>query len=177
MVWDTWETVFHDSTAKMTLYDLVGGGVLEVRDNVVYLGSTEIKNIRRRPAVCESFLRLRLPNRYKDVDVTVKLEILNTAKNNDDIEDFSHWFGITTRAVRANHWDAYLFYIRRDGRVEFGIRGGAIEKQPPVTLVSSQAVTIRIMVEGDHIQTWVNNKPYHDWRDKQKEFIKGKIQK
>lgn len=85
-------------------------------------------------------------------------------------------FGIATRAVRTNHWDAYLFYIRKDGRVEFGIRGNPIEKPPPVPEVSSQAVTIRIKVEGDRIQTWVNNKPYHDWRDKQNEFIrKGDI--
>ena len=176
MVWNIWDTVFHDNTANMALYDLVGGRGLQVQENVIYFGSTERYTIRTDRYFFESFLRLKLAKRYRDVDVTVKLEIVSTAKTDDIIEDASHWFGIATRTVRTNHWDAYLFYIRKDGKVEFGIRGNPIEKPPHVSAVSSQAITIRIKVEGDRIQTWVNNKPYHDWRDKQKEFIrKGDI--
>ncbi len=176
MGWNIWETVFHDDKANMALYNLVGGRGLQVQENVIHFGSTEPYTIKTCRYFLESFLRLRLANRYRDVDVTVKLEIVSTAKTNDTIEDASNWFGIATRAVRTNHWDAYLFYIRKDGRVEFGIRGNPIEKPPPVSVVSSQAVTMQINVEGDRIQTWVNNKPYHDWRDEHKEFIrKGDI--
>lgn len=176
MGWNIWDTIFHDDNANMALYDLVGGRGLQVQENVIYFGSTEPYTIKTGRYFCESFLRIRLANRYRDVDIAVKLEIVSTAKTDDEIENPSHWFGISTRAVRTNHWDAYLFYIRKDGRVEFGIRGFAIEKPPPVSAVSSQAVTIRIKIEGDHVQTWVNNKPYHDWRDEHKEFIrKGDI--
>lgn len=172
MVWNIWDTVFHDDSANMALYDLVGGRGLQVQDNVIYFGSTERLNIRTGLYFCESFLRLRLPNRYRDVDVTVKLEIESTAKTDGKTENASHWFGIATRTLRTHHWDAYLFYIRKNGSVEFGIRGNAIKKPPPVPAVSSQAVTIRIKVEGDRIQTWVNNNPYHDWSDEKKEFIR-----
>jgi len=176
MVWNRWDTVFHDDTANMALYDLVGGRGLQVQENVIYFGSTELLKIRTGRYFCESFLRLQLANRYRDVDVTVKLEIESTAKTDGKTEDDSHWFGIATRTVRTYHWDAYLFYIRKDGSVEFGIRGNATKKPPPVSAVSSQAVTIRIKIEGDRVQTWVNDKSYHDWRDEQKEFIrKGDI--
>jgi len=176
MGWNIWDTIFFDDKANMALYDLVGGRGLQVQENVIYFGSTEPYTIKTRKYFSESFLRLRLANRYRDVDVTVKLEIVSTAKTNDTTEDASHWFGIATRAVRTNHWDAYLFYIRKDGRVEFGIRSNPIEKPPPVPVVSSQAVIVRIKAEGDRIQTWVNNKPYHDWRDENQEFIrKGDI--
>ena len=176
MAWNVWDTVFHDNTANMALYDLVGGRGLQVQDDVIYFGSTEPSTIGTGRHFIESFLRLQLPNRYRDVDVSVKLQIVSTAKTDGTIEDGSHWFGMATRAVRTNHWDAYLFYIRKDGKVEFGIRGNPIEKPPPVSVVSAQPVTIRIKVEGNRIQTWVNNKPYHDWRDEQNEFIrKGDI--
>jgi len=176
MVWNEWDTVFHDKTANMALYDLVSGGGLQVQENVIYFGSTEPLEIRTGRHFYETFLRLKLPNCYRDVDVTVKLEIESTAKTDGKTEDNSLWFGIATRTVRTHHWDAYLFYIRKDGSVEFGIRGNPAKKPPPVSVVSSQAVTIRIKVEGDRVQTWVNDKSYHDWRDKQKEFIrKGDI--
>ncbi|MGB2808605.1 MAG: hypothetical protein WBC22_12750 [Sedimentisphaerales bacterium] len=176
MALNIWKTVFHDDTANMSLYDFVDGRGLKVQDNVMHFGSTELIKTRKGLSFCENFLRLKLANRYKDVDVTVKLEIESTAKTDGETEDPSHWFGIATRAVRRDHWDAYLFYIRKDGRVEFGIRGYVNEKPPPLTSVSSQAVTIRIKAEGDRVQTWVNNKSYHDWRDEHKEFIrKGDI--
>ena len=176
MVWNVWDTVFHDNEANMALYDLVGGGGLQVQENVIYFGTTELSPLGTagRNGV-ESFLRPRMA-RYKDVDVTARMEIVSTAKRNGTNEDPSLWFGIATRALRARHWDAYLFYIRKDGRVECGMQGGWIEKPPAVPAVESQAVTIRVKVEGDRVQTWVNNRPYHDWRDEQKEFIrKGDI--
>ena len=176
MVWNKWDTVFHDNTANMALYDLVSGGGLQVQENVIYFGSTEPLETRTGRHFYEIFLRLKLANRYRDVDVTVKLEIERTAKTDGEREDNSLWFGIATRTVRTNHWDAYLFYIRKDGSVEFGIRGNVTKKPPLVSVVSSQTVTMRIKVEGDRVQTWMNNKPYHDWRDEQKEFIrKGDI--
>jgi hypothetical protein len=172
MRWNVWDTIFHDDKANMALYDLVGGRGLQAQENVIYFGSTELYTIKTDRYVSESFLRPQLGNRYRDVDVTVKLEIVSTSKTNGMDEDASHWFGIATRAVRTNHWDAYLFYIRKDGRVEFGIRGNIFKKPPPVSVVSSQAVTMRICVDGEHVKTWVNNKPYHDWLDEDKEFIR-----
>ena len=176
MGWNVWDTIFHDNKANMALYDLVGGRGLQAQENVIHFGSTELYTIKTGKYISESFLRPRLAKRYRNVDITVKLEIVSTAKTNDTAEDTSHWFGIATRAVRTNHWDAYLFYIRKDGRVEFGIRGNPVEKPPPVSVVSSQVVTMRINVDRDRIQTWVNNRPYHDWLDEDKEFIrKGDI--
>jgi len=113
MIWNIWETVFQDNEANMALYDLVGGRV-QVRDDVIYLGTTDVSQKGSRRFIVESFLRPGLP-RYEDVDVTVKLEIASTGKTDGENEDLSNWFGISIRALRADHWDAYLFYIRKDG--------------------------------------------------------------
>ena len=171
MIWNVWDLVFHDDTANMAVYDLVGGRGLNVQENVIFFGTSEPQQARQDRQFIESYLRPRMA-RYRDVDVTVKLDIVSAAKTDGTTEDDSLWFGIAARALRTNHWDAYLFYIRKDGRVEFGIRGNPIEKPPPVSAVSSQAVTVRIKAEGDRVQTWVNGRHYHDWRDKQKEFIR-----
>lgn len=169
--WNVWDTVFRDDNANMSLYDLVGGSGLQVRENVIYFGSTETPTSRNYLGGIESFLFPKIVRRYRDVDVTAKIEIESTAK-----DDSSNWFGIATRVTRTHHWDAYLFYIRKDGRVEFGIRGNPIEKPPPIPEVSSQAVIVRIKTERDRVQTWVNNRPYHDCRDEQEEFIrKGSV--
>jgi hypothetical protein len=158
----------------MALYDLIAARV-EVRDDVIYLGTTEVLEKKSRRIFLESFIRPRLP-RYQDVDITVKAEIGPAGKTDRETEDLSHWLGIATRALRPDHWDAYLFYIRKNGRVEFGIRGKPTEKPPSVPAVASQPVTLRIKVEGDRVQTWVNDRAYHDWRDEQREFIrKGDI--
>lgn len=176
MIWDVWDIAFHDESANMAAYDLVGGRGLQVQENVIYFGTTEPLQARRNKYFSESFLRPKLVRCYRDVEVTVKIEIVSTAKTDGANEDVSHWFGIAIRALRTDHWDAYLFYVRKDGGIEFGIRGNKIKKPPPVPEISSQAVTIRIRAEGDRVQTWVNNRPYHDWRDEQKEFIrKGDI--
>jgi hypothetical protein len=175
---DIWDRVYHNDKANMALYDFFGRGGLQVQDNTIYFGTTESFQVRpEKYRISESFLRLKLPrrfgrgDRYKDVDVSAKIEIEGTV--NDDV---THWFGITTRALRTDHWDAYLFYIRKDGRIEFGIRGHSTEKPPPAPAVSCQPVTIRIRAEGDRVQTWVNDSPRHDWRDEQREFIrKGDI--
>jgi hypothetical protein len=174
MAWEIWPTVFHDSRANMPHYDPIAGRV-EVQDDVIYLGTAEVREKKSKRYGFESFIRPRLP-RYQDVDVTVKAEIGPAAKTDGETENLSHWFGIATRALRPDHWDAYLFYIRKNGRVEFGIKGQPTEKPPPVPAVASQAVTLRIKVEGDRVQTWVNDRAYHDWRDEQGEFIrKGDI--
>jgi hypothetical protein len=170
MAWGIWQTVFHDNKANMALYDAVAGKV-EVRDDVIHLGTTEVRQRKSVQYVIESFIRPRLA-RYQDVDISVKLEIGSTVKTEGDTEDLSCWFGIAPRALRPDHWDAYLFYIRKNGRVEFGIKGKPIEKPPAVPAVASQPVTLRIRVEGDRAQTWVNDRAYHDWRDEQREFIR-----
>jgi len=41
-----------------------------------------------------------------------------------------------------------------------------------VPTVASQALNFRVKVEGDRVETWVNGRPYHDWRDEQREFIR-----
>jgi len=174
MIWDSWDLAFHDNTANMAAYDLVSGRV-NVQENVIYFGTTEPFQVGQDKYLSESFLRPRMA-RYRDVDVTVKLQIVSAAKTDGTDEDTSRWFGIAIRALRAHHWDAYLFYIRKDGRVEFGVRGNAIEKPPPILAVSLQAVTVRVKAEGDRVQTWVNDRLYHDWPDEQREFIrKGDI--
>jgi len=166
-----WKTVFHDKEANMALYDLVGGRGLQVQEDVIYFGTNETIQIGNRHHLIESFLHPILPS-YRDVDITIKLEIESTAKTDGQREDTSHWFGVAIRALRTNHWDAYLFYIRKDGRVELGIRGSVTPKPPPVPAVSSQPITIRIKVVRDRVQTWVNNRDYHNWQDKNKEFIR-----
>ena len=174
MVWNVWETVFEDNKADMSQYDLIGGRV-QVRDDVICLGAPEFLQTQRGRFAIESFLRPRVA-RYQDVDITVKLQIESTGKTDGINEDPSHWFGISTRAIRPSLWDAYLYYIRKDGRVEFGIKDHPIEKPPRVESVASQPVTFRIKVEGSRVQTWVNERPYHDWQDKDGEFIrKGSI--
>jgi len=91
-------------------------------------------------------------HRYRDVDVTVKLQIMSTTKIDGMNEDASHWFGIAVRAIRTDRWDSYLFYIRKDGRIEFGVRHSPVEKPPSIPAVSSQTVTMRIKVESDRVQ-------------------------
>jgi len=173
MGWNIWDSVFHDDMANMAQYDPLGSKEVQVQENVICLGSSELRAGKKDPHI-ESFLRPKLAHRYRDVDVTVTLQILSTAKTDGMNEDGSCWFGIVTRAIQPEHWDSYLFYIRRDGRVEFATRyhDMPVEIPPPVSVVSSQPVTIRIRVEGDHIQTWVNNRPYHDWRDQQHAFLR-----
>jgi len=181
-MWDIWETVFHDAQANLALYSqtvfLVGIGLdvsradvgLRVQGNVIYLGTSDALQFGQFQAPVETFLRLQC-DRYQDVDVTVKLEIVGTHNG-----DPSHWFGIAPRALRPNHWDAYLFYIRRNGNVDFGIRGDLEVKPLLAPEVTSQPVALRIKVENDRVQTWVNGRPSHDWLDRDKEFVrKGDI--
>ncbi|MCX5644886.1 MAG: hypothetical protein NTZ17_09400 [Phycisphaerae bacterium] len=173
MSWDIWDSVFHDNAADIARYDLPDSKEVQVQENAICLGSSELRP-GKSDAHVESFLRPKLAHRYRDVDVCVTLQILGTAKTNGMNEDGSCWFGIVTRAVQPDHWDSYLFYIRRDGRIEFATRYHKMpsESPPPVPAVSSQPVTVRIKAERDHIQTWVNNRQYHDWRDQQHAFLR-----
>lgn len=174
-MWDVWDSVFHDGTANMALYDFFGGGTgLNVQENVIYFGSTDRLQVGERSLAREGFLRPKV-RRYRDVDITLKVQIISTTKTDGTNENPNHWFGIAVRALRPDHWDAYLFYIRKNGKVEFGIRGNS-EQKPPEVPISSQPVTVRVKAEGDRIQTWINGRPHHDRRDEQKEFIrKGDI--
>lgn len=186
MAWNVWETVFYDDKANLALYDhegfLIGPGLRlqgrwnESYDNVLRLGTSEFLELGpelRGPV--ETFLRLKNIS-HQDVDITVKVEIVSTAKTGDGGENPAHWFGVTARALRDDHWDAYLFYIRKNGGVEFGIKGQPEVRPRAVPAVASQPVTLRIRAEGDRVQTSVNDKQYHDWRDEKGEFIrKGNI--
>jgi hypothetical protein len=179
MAWDGWSTVFYDDRATVALYDYYGPApddrALKVRENVLVLGVDGYVQLEKQQIPIVSFLRPQI-DRYRDVDVTIKVQIESTAKSIGGNEDLSHWFGLTLRALRTHHWDAYLFYIRKNGKVEFGVRGDKDVRPPPIPEVASQPVTIRVRVESDRVQTWVNGRQYHDWRDKEHEFIrKGDI--
>lgn len=177
-MWDIWDTVFHDAQGNLALYShrvfVVGTGWevsgadigLRVQGNVIYLGTSDTLQFGQIQAPVETFLRLQC-KRYQDVDVIVKLEIIGTHNG-----DPTHWFGIAPRALRPNHWDAYLFYIRRNGNVDFGIKGDLDVKPLLAPEVSSQPVTLRIKVENNRIQTWVNGRSCHDWLDRDEEFVR-----
>jgi hypothetical protein len=177
-VWGFWETILRDVHANVALYShrvfVIGTGWevsgasigFRAQGNVIYLGTSDVLQFGQIHAPVETFLQVRCP-RYQDVDIQVKLEILGTAN-----AEPSHWFGITTRALRPDHWDAYLFYIRQNGTVEFGIKGGLDVKPLLAPEVSSQPVTVRLKVEGNRIQTWVNDRACHDWVDKDNEFVR-----
>jgi hypothetical protein len=65
MGWNIWDSVFHDNTANMAHYDLPGSEEVQVQEDMIYLGSSELRAGRRDPHI-ESFLRPRLAHRYRD---------------------------------------------------------------------------------------------------------------
>ena len=185
--WAVWETVFHDTQGDISKYDYISELPTElpgessrispeVKHNIIYFGVDYGAWVDRGNFVpIQSFLHLKVP-RYRDFDVTVKVEIPSAAKTLDlgKTENKSYWFGISVRALSIYMWSAYLFYIRKDGRIEFGIHeaGNPIEKPPRIPEVAEQPVTLRIKAEKDRIQTWANGRPRHDERDGERRFIR-----
>ena len=187
--WNVWETVFHDTKGDMSKYDYVCMLTHihpEVVENILYLGSASyvmLPGVPESRRVVATALRIKIP-RYRDVAVTVRVEIPRAAtyvreSDGTEIEDQINWFGITTRALTSNIWSAYLFYIRKNGRIEFGIHEmhdgtsrDPIVKTPDLPEVAAQPVTLRIKVEGDCIQTWANDRQRHDERDRDRRFIR-----
>lgn len=180
-IWDVWRTVFRDSTWDLSRYEywsLRRSIQPQVSDGILFFGTDQPRMVPTGREVIQTGLRIKT-DRYQDVDVTVRLEITAAAHTRPDptspgwIVNDNNWFGVTTRALSFFVWDSYLFYIRQNGSIEFGIRDvhnhpagpPPIIAPPPVPQVAQQAVTIRIRVEGDHIRTWVNDEPRHNERD------------
>jgi hypothetical protein len=166
--------------SKYDYFVLLPEDLPKVKQRVIYFGID--KPVEVAPGYFQSivsFLRIKIP-RYRDVDVTVKVDIPSAAKTFDGgkTENRYNWFGISTRALEASIWSAYLFYIRKEGRIEFCVHGvhdgfySPIIRGLSVPEVADHPVTLRIKVEGDRIQTWVNGGPRHDERDTDRRFIR-----
>lgn len=191
-IWDVWRTVFKDSTLDLSRYEYIcrrrsrrRSIQPQVRDGVLFFGTAHPQTTPAGRKVIPTFLRIHTKRKkHKDVDVTVKLEITAAAHTRLDstgtgwVENDDNWFGITTRALDPEAWDSYLFYICKNGSIEFGIH--KVHDLPdgpdpmigptPLPQVAQQAITIRIRVEGSHIRTWANNEPRHDVRDEEDRF-------
>lgn len=173
-----WATVFSDEHADVEKYnhrvfltdkraELQGSNVGFCRQgNLIQLGTSDNLKVGQVQSRAETFLQVRC-RRYQDVDIKVKLQIRSSANQNP-----THWFGMTCRALRPHHWNAYLFYVRQDGDVEFGMMGQIDVKPRMAPDIASQPVTVRMKAEGNRVQTWVNERACHDWVDKEREFVR-----
>lgn len=180
----TWTTVFHDDKAQLVRYEpftetVIGspppGFGLQAKGNLILLGEARFVNLGETLMTLTSYIRPKLERAHRDVDVTVKVRIVATAPTDQFGEPgVNNWFGVSTRALRRDIWSGYLFYVRQNGNVEFGLERTVEDRKLKfVPEISEQPVTLHLRVEGERVQAWVNDRPCLDWRDERKEFIRN----
>lgn len=107
MIFDAWKTILHEEEPHWQLSSFQtppGQAPPTVVDGTLRFGTAQPSQGQSQ----QRFLCLNT-SRYRDVDVTLRLQILNVRANTD-------WVGISTRALEFWIWSAYLFFIRSNRR-------------------------------------------------------------